>query len=89
MSITRPILPTIICVIGGGKMPRGRKKDTRTSQEKLTDLLSEIENQEALLRELRAKKRALEKSIEDEKKDALFQKIQASGKTIEELLSVL
>ncbi len=70
-------------------MPRGRKKDTRTSQEKLTDLLSEIENQEALLRELRAKKRALEKSIEDEKKDALFQKIQASGKTIEELLSVL
>lgn len=70
-------------------MPRGRKKDTRTSQEKLIDLLSEIENQEALLRELRAKKRALEKSIEDEKKDALFQKIQASGKTIEELLSAL
>lgn len=70
-------------------MPRGRKKDTRTSQEKLTDLLSEIERQETLLRELKAKKRALEKSIEDEKKEALFRKIEASGKTIEELLSAL
>lgn len=30
-------------------MPRGRKKDMRTSQEKLTDLISEIERQEALL----------------------------------------
>lgn len=70
-------------------MPRGRKKDMRTSQEKLTDLISEIERQEALLKELRTQRKALEKTIEDEKKEALFRKVEASGKTIEELLSSL
>ena len=70
-------------------MPRGRKKDMRTSQEKLTDLISSIERQEALLKELRTQRKALEKAIEDEKKEALFRKVEASGKTIEELLSSL
>ena len=70
-------------------MPRGRKKDMRTSQKILTDLISEIERQEALLKELRTQRKALEKAIEDEKKEALFRKVEASGKTIEELLSSL
>ena len=70
-------------------MARGKKKDTRTSQEKLTDLIAEIEAQEAALKNLKQHKADLEKIIEDEKKEEIFKKIQASGKTIDEILESL
>lgn len=70
-------------------MARGKKKDTRTSQEKLTDLIAEIGAQEAVLKNLKQQKADLEKIIEDEKKEEIFRKIQASGKTIDEILESL
>lgn len=70
-------------------MARGKKRDTRTSQEKLTDLIAEIEAQEAVLKNLKQQKADLEKIIEDEKKEEIFRKIQASGKTIDEILESL
>lgn len=70
-------------------MARGKKKDTRTSQEKLTDLIAEIEAQEAVLKDLKQQKKDLENAIEAEKKEEIFKKIQASGKTIDEILESL
>lgn len=70
-------------------MPRGKRKDTRTAQEKLNDLVIEIEKQEAVLKNLKQQKAALEKAIEDEQKEELFQKVKASGRTIEEILKIL
>lgn len=70
-------------------MARGKKRDTRTSQEKLTDLIAEIEAQEAVLKNLKQQKADLEKIIEAEKKEEIFKKIQASGKTIDEILESL
>ena len=70
-------------------MARGKKRDTRTSQEKLTDLIAEIEAQETVLKNLKQHKADLEKIIEDEKKEEIFKKIQASGKTIDEILESL
>lgn len=70
-------------------MPRGKRKDTRTTQEKLNDLVIEIEKQEAVLKNLKQQKAALEKAIEDEQKEELFQKVKASGRTIEEILKSL
>lgn len=70
-------------------MARGKKRDTRTSQEKLTDLIAEIEAQETVLKNLKQHKADLEKIIEDEKKEEIFRKIQASGKTIDEILESL
>lgn len=70
-------------------MPRGKRKDTRTAQEKMNDLVIEIEKQEAVLKDLKQQKAALEKAIEDEQKEELFQKVKASGRTIEEILKIL
>lgn len=70
-------------------MARGKKKDTRTSQEKLTDLIAEIEAQETVLKNLKQQKKDLENAIEVEKKEEIFKKIQASGKTIDEILESL
>lgn len=70
-------------------MARGKKRDTRTSQEKLTDLIAEIEAQETVLKNLKQQKADLEKIIENEKKEEIFKKIQASGKTIDEILESL
>lgn len=70
-------------------MARGKKKDARTSQEKLTDLIAEIEAQEAVLKDLKQQKKDLENAIEAEKKEEIFKKIQASGKTIDEILESL
>lgn len=70
-------------------MARGKKKDTRTSQEKLTDLIAEIEAQEAVLKDLKQQKKDLENAIEAEKKEEIFKKIQASGKTIDDILALL
>lgn len=70
-------------------MARGKKKDTRTSQEKLTDLIAEIGAQEAVLKDLKQQKKDLENAIEAEKKEEIFKKIQASGKTIDEILESL
>lgn len=70
-------------------MARGKEKDTRTSQEKLTDLIAEIGAQEAVLKDLKQQKKDLENAIEAEKKEEIFKKIQASGKTIDEILESL
>lgn len=70
-------------------MPRGKRKDTRTAQEKLNDLVIEIEKQEAILKDLKQQKATLEKAVEDEQKEELFQKVKASGRTIEEILKIL
>lgn len=70
-------------------MPRGKRKDTRTAQEKMNDLVIEIEKQEAVLKNLKQQKADLEKAIEDEQKEELFQKVKASGRTIEEILKSL
>lgn len=70
-------------------MPRGKRKDTRTAQEKMNDLVIEIEKQEAVLKDLKQQKATLEKAVEDEQKEELFQKVKASGRTIEEILKIL
>lgn len=70
-------------------MPRGKKKDTRTLQEKLSDLTAEIAKQEAALKDLKQQKKDLENAIEDEKREEVFRKIEASGKTIDDILEAL
>lgn len=70
-------------------MPRGKKKDTRTLQEKLSDLTAEIAKQEAALKDLKQQKKDLENAIEDEKREEVFRKIEASGKTIDDILALL
>lgn len=70
-------------------MPRGKKKDTRTLQEKLSDLTAEITKQEAALKDLKQQKKDLENAIEDEKREEVFRKIEASGKTIDDILALL
>lgn len=70
-------------------MPRGRKKDTRTLQEKLADLNVEITKQEAVLKDLKQQKKDLENAIEDEKREEVFRKIEASGKSIDDILALL
>lgn len=70
-------------------MPRGKKKDTRTLQEKLSDLTAETAKQEAALKDLKQQKKDLENAIEDEKREEVFRKIEASGKTIDDILALL
>lgn len=71
------------------KMPRGKKKDTRTLQEKLADLNVEITKQEAVLKDLKQQKKDLENAIEDEKREEVFRKIEASGRSIDDILALL
>ncbi len=71
-------------------MPRGRKKQESISLEaRLADVTAQIEGAEEKLKALRSQKKEIEKQIEDQKKEQLYNAVVASGKSIDEILAVL
>jgi cell division FtsZ-interacting protein ZapD len=65
-------------------MARGRIKDTRTTVQKLDDIIAQIESTEATLKELKAQKKELQAQLEQEKVDTLLATIKASNLSVED-----
>lgn len=65
-------------------MARGRIKDTRTTVQKLDDIIVQIESTEATLKELKAQKKELQAQLEQEKVDTLLATIKASNLSVED-----
>lgn len=65
-------------------MARGRIKDTRTTVQKLDDIVAQIEAAEATLKELKAQKKELQAQLEQEKVDTLLATIKASNLSVED-----
>lgn len=65
-------------------MARGRIKDTRTTVQKLDDIIAQIEAAEATLKELKAQKKELQAQLEQEKVDTLLATIKASNLSVED-----
>ena len=71
-------------------MPRGRKRQESLSlEEKLDDVVAQIDTTEETLKNLKNQKKEIEKQIKEQKKEQLYQTVMNSGKTIEEILEVL
>lgn len=71
-------------------MPRGRKKQENVSlEERLADVIAQIEKAEETIKDLRRQRKEIEKQIEEQKKEQLYKAVVDSGKTIEEVLEVL
>ncbi|MBQ0036436.1 MAG: flagellar export protein FliJ [Firmicutes bacterium] len=68
-------------------MARGRK--SITLDEQLLTVNEKIEKCETELKDLKAKKKDLEKKIKDERMSKLFDIVEASGKTLEEVEKIL
>lgn len=65
-------------------MARGKFKDTRTTAQKLDDIVAQIEATEANLKELKAQKKELQAQLEQEKVDTLLATIKASNLSLED-----
>lgn len=71
-------------------MARGRKKQVNlTLEEQLEAVNSEIAACEEQIKELKQKRKEIDKQIKEEKKEALYQAVVESGKSIEDILSNL
>lgn len=68
-------------------MPRGRKSYTLEEQLEIT--VNSIEETEAALKELKQKKKALEAEIKQKNIAELYDMIQQSGKSIDEVKAML
>ena len=65
-------------------MARGKAKDTRTTTQKLDDIIAQIEATEENLKELKAQKKELQKQVEQEKIDTLLATIKANNLSLED-----
>lgn len=65
-------------------MARGKFKDTRTTTQKLNDIVAQIEAAEVSLKELKAQKKELQAQLEQEKVDTLLATIKASNLSLED-----
>lgn len=65
-------------------MARGKAKDTRTTTQKLDDIIAQIEATEENLKELKAQKKELQAQLEQEKVDTLLATIKASNLSLED-----
>ena len=65
-------------------MARGRIKDTRTTVQKLDDIIAQIEAAEANLKELKSQKKELQAQLEQEKVDTLLATIKESNLSLED-----
>ncbi|HJB92111.1 MAG TPA: flagellar export protein FliJ [Candidatus Eisenbergiella merdigallinarum] len=66
-----------------------RRKKNMTYEEELVFLESEIANTEETLKQLKSRKKELEKVKEQEELKALYDAIKGSGKTVEEVIATL
>jgi len=65
-------------------MARGKCKDTRTTAQKLDDIVAQIEVAETNLKELKSQKKELQAQLEQEKIDTLLATIKASNLSVED-----
>ncbi len=65
-------------------MARGKAKDTRTTTQKLDDIIAQIEATEENLKELKAQKKDLQAQLEQEKVDTLLATIKANNLSLED-----
>ena len=70
------------------KMARGRKKALSLDQQ-LEEIVNEIAEQEQNLKDLKSKKKEIEKEIKSQKNEELLALIQKSGKSIDEVRSLI
>lgn len=71
-------------------MARGRKKQVNlTLEEQLEAVNSEIAQHEEQIKALKQKRKEIDKQMKEEKKEALYQAVVESGKSIEDILSNL
>lgn len=71
-------------------MARGRKKQVNlTLEEQLEAVNNEITTCEEQIKALKQRKKEIDKQIKEEKKEALYQAVVESGKSIEDILSNL
>ena len=63
-------------------MARGKAKDTRTTAQKLDDIVAQIEAAETNLKELKSQKKELQAQLEQEKIDTLLATIKASNLSV-------
>lgn len=70
-------------------MARGRKKIAGTLEEQLEAVNAELLGHEEAVKKLRQKRKEIEGKTSEEKKEALYQAVIDSGKTIEEILADL
>ena len=69
-------------------MARGRKK-ALSLDEQLEQIVNEIAEQEQNLKDLKSKKKYIEKEIKNQKTEELLALIQESGKSIDEVRSLI
>lgn len=69
-------------------MARGRKK-ALSLDEQLEQIVNEIAEQEQNLKDLKSKKKEIEKEIKSQKNEELLALIQKSGKSIDEVRSLI
>ncbi|KAI4438976.1 flagellar export protein FliJ [Schaedlerella arabinosiphila] len=69
-------------------MARGRKK-ALSLDEQLEQIVNEIAEQEQNLKDLKSKKKEIEKEIKSQKNEELLALIQESGKSIDEVRSLI
>ena len=71
-------------------MPRGRRKiEVKTLEEQIIEIDSEIESYQQKIQEAKAKRKELTDKKKQKEIDALYAEIQASGKTIEDVISLI
>lgn len=71
-------------------MPRGRKPlNPQSLQEQMEALNRQIAEREEELKNLKSKKKELNKQIEAKQKDELYNAFMKSGKALEDILAVL
>lgn len=71
-------------------MPRGKKKSAlQTTEEQIQKIDASIEKYQDKVKELETKRKILLDSRKRQEIESLYDKIQASGKSIEDILKVL
>ena len=72
-------------------MARGSRKpkEVKTVAQKLEDVIQEIEQTEAHLKQLKVKKKELEASLQQEKVESLLSSITEKSMTIEDAITVI
>ena len=65
-------------------MARGKIRDTRTTAQKLDDIVAQIEAAEVNRKELKSQKKELQAQLEQEKVDTLLATIKASNLSLED-----
>ncbi len=68
---------------------RRKKQESFTLEQQLENINKEIAEREEELKNLREKRKEITTQIEEEKKEALYKAVIASGKTIEEVLAAI